>query len=402
MISVEEIEKAATAIGPATRRTPLLESKNFQKRLGVSHPVYFKLESLQYTGSFKVRGALNKLLSVQESAKKTGVITASAGNHAQGVAYHSQRLGIQAKIVMPMNTPLVKINSTKQWGADVVLHGESYQEAYEKAVELQKDEGRQYIHAFEDETIMAGQGTIAKEVLEDLPDIGVFVSPIGGGGLLSGCGSYLKTRKTSVKIIGVQAEGCATFTSSLKAGKVVALSQVNTIAEGISAKKMGELSFSICREIVDHPAVVSDTEISEGILWLLENERLFVEGSAAVGIAALMKQPSLVTGPTVVLLSGGNLDVNLLALIIERGLVKSGRLVMLEATISDAPGSLNKLIQVIAEQKASIVQINHERVFWEGGLRDVFTRISLETHGPAHTQRLKTALSDHGYTVKFL
>ena len=400
--SVELIDRAARAIGPATRRTPLFRSPLFEKRVQAAYPVYFKAENLQHTGSFKVRGALNKLLSVQESARKKGVITASAGNHAQGVAFHAQRLGIRAKIVMPVTTPLIKINSTKQWGAEIVLFGDSYQEAYQKAVELQEQEGREYIHAFDDEAVVTGQGTAAKEIFEDCPDLEVIVAPIGGGGLIAGCGAYLKGKKEKIRVVGVQAEGCSTFLPSLKAGKPITLSTVNTIAEGMSAKRMGDFSFQVCKEVIDDTVIVSDEEISEGLLWLLENERLFVEGCGGAAVAAVIKKPQLVTGPTCVLLSGGNLDVNLLNRIIERGLVKTGRLVLLEVVIPDVPGSLHQLIQVFAEQKASIVQISHERGFSNTHLREVGTRISLETHGPEHVERLKQTLKQKGWDVRFL
>ncbi|MBN8554270.1 MAG: threonine ammonia-lyase [Deltaproteobacteria bacterium] len=401
-VSLKAIEEAYQKIRDNNRRTPLFRSFNFEKRVGSKHPIYFKVESLQYTGSFKSRGALNKLLNVLDSAKKNGVITASAGNHAQGVAFHAQRLGINAKIVMPVMTPFVKVNSTKQWGPEIVLFGESYQEAYEKALEIQKQEKREYIHAFDDEAIINGQGSIALEILEDCPQAEVFISPIGGGGLIAGCAQYFKEKKSSVKVVGVQADGCSTFLPSLKAGSPVTLSKVNTIAEGMSPKRMGDLTFKICRELVKETQLVSDEEIAEGLLWLLENERLFVEGCGGATVAAVMKNPALISGPTVILLSGGNLDVNLLARIIERGLVKTGRLVMLDVVIPDVPGSLHRLIETFAEQKASIVQISHERVFGEASLKEVNTRITLETQGADHVERVKKSLHDHGWEFKFL
>lgn len=402
MLTAQLIDEAYVRIRDATRKTPLFRSEALERKLQVSFPIYLKAENLQHTGSFKVRGALNKLLGIQEEATRKGVITASAGNHAQGVAYHCQRLGIHAKILMPTTTPVVKVQSTKQWGAEVLLHGESYQEAYEEARRLQKKEGRLYIHAFDDEAIVAGQGTLGREILEGLPQIDLLIAPIGGGGLLAGMALYLKEKNPKTRVMGVQAEGCSTFLPSLKAGKPITLETVNTIAEGISAKRMGDLTFDLCRKLVDEPLTVNDEEISEGVLWVLENEKLFVEGCGGATIAALIKKPQIVQGPTVVVLSGGNLDVNLLARIIERGLVKAGRLVQIEATIPDVSGSLFRLIQVIADQKASIMQINHERVFSDIGLREVFTHIELETQGPDHVERLRKALKDKGLNVRFL
>lgn len=402
MVTSIQIDEAYKKISSAIRRTPLIRSEFFEKRIGSKFPIYFKAENLQYTGSFKSRGALLKLLSLNAEDRKAGVITASAGNHAQGVAYHSQRLGISAKIVMPVATPLIKIRLTKEYGADVVLFGESYQEAYEKSLEVMKSEGRRYIHAFDDEIVVSGQGTVAREVLEDLPTLEVFVCPIGGGGLLAGCAAYLKDRRPGLKVIAVQAEGCSTFLPSLKAGKPITLQSANTIAEGMSAKRMGDLTFKICRETVGETILVSDEEIAEGLLWLLENERLFVEGCGGATVAAILKRPEVVTGPTAVLLSGGNLDVNLLARIIERGLAKTGRLFRFEMTIPDVPGTLLKVLESVAEERASIIHISHERIFGKTALREVKAKFILETHGPSHNDRIKNVLQKRGWTLSLL
>lgn len=401
MMKADQISEAYESIKSSIRRTPLLRSEVFERRIKSVHPIYFKLENLQYTGSFKARGSLNKLLSIIDRAKQKGVITASAGNHAQGLAFHCQRLGINAKIVMPEATPLVKVNSTKQWGAEIVFFGDSYQEAYQRALEIQKKEGREYIHAFDDESVIAGQGTVAYEILEDLPSAKVLVAPVGGGGLLAGAGLYFKSKVKDAQIIAVQASGCSNFLPSLEAGKPVSLQTINTIADGIAVKKMGDLSFEICKSVVNDTVLVTDEEISAGILWLLENERLFAEGCGGAAIAALLQNPELVTGPTVVLVTGGNLDVTLLARIIERGLVKTGRLVMLDILIPDLPGSLYRLLQVFADLKASVIQINHERVFESVSLRDVYTTISLETQGPDHVQRIRQTLAEKGWEAKF-
>ncbi|MDB5037838.1 MAG: threonine ammonia-lyase [Bacteriovoracaceae bacterium] len=401
-VTANDIEEAYQKIQSSVRKTPLLRSENFERRIGAKFPIYFKVESLQYTGSFKSRGALNKLLSLSEASKKKGVITASAGNHAQGVAYHSQRLGIDAKIVMPLATPLIKIKSTKQWGAEVILFGESYQEAHERALEIQKSEGREYIHAFDDAFIIAGQGTIAKEVYDECKEIELFIAPMGGGGLLAGCGTYFKEKNSKIKMVAVQADGCSNFLPSLKAGKPVTLTTSNTIAEGIAVKRMGDMTFEICRKWITETVLVSDEETAVGLLWLLENERLFVEGCGGAAVAAVLKKPELITGPTVILLSGGNLDVNLLARIIERGLAQAGRLARFELTIPDAPGTLYKILGTIAEERASIIHVSHERIFGKTTLREVQARFILETHGLDHNERVKAALKKQGWEIRFL
>lgn len=400
-VSSEQIDAAAAQLEGVIRKTPLFRSTALELKLKSKHPIYLKAENLQYTGSFKVRGALNKILSILPEAKKHGIVTASAGNHAQGVAFHARHLKLKAKIVMPINTPLVKLRATKALGAEVVLFGESYQEAYEEARRIQRDENREYVHAFDDLAVIIGQGTLAKEILDECPDIDNLIVPIGGGGLIAGVGTYFLAKRPHAKVIGVQADGSASFPASIEAGHPVTLERVDTIAEGIAVKRLGDLTFEIAKDLVSQTIVVNDEEISEGLLWVLENERLFVEGCGGAAIAALFKNPEIVQGPTAVILTGGNLDVNLLARIIERGLAKSGRLFQFEAVIPDIPGSLEKLIHVLAEQKASIVQIDHERVFRRMGLREVNTQVLVETDGPEHVRRIKEALLQKPWQVRF-
>jgi len=401
-INVQSVDEAAKKFAGAIRKTPLIRSLRFEETFGFKHPIYFKAENLQHTGSFKVRGALNKILNIEDKARENGVITASAGNHAQGVAYHCQRLKIPATIVMPENTPFVKSNSTRRMGAKVIFHGASYQEAYEEALKIQKQEGSEYVHAFDDEEVVIGQGTVGKEIWEELPGIEVFVCPIGGGGLLAGAGAYLREKNPKIKMVALQAEGSSNFLPSLRLGKPAILEKVETIAEGIAVKKMGDLNYEICSRLVDKTIIVNDDEIAAGLLWILENEKLFVEGCGGAAVAAVMKQPEIVTGPTVIVLSGGNLDVNLLSRIIERGLIQAGRRTHFEATIPDVPGSLQKLIQVIAEQRASIVEVEHERMFSRTSLKEVNTHLIVETEGFEHIERLKAALREKGMEYRFL
>lgn len=399
---VKKIEEASSSFGENIRRTPLIRSWALEKKLGLKHAIYFKAENLQFTGSFKVRGALNKLLSIQDEAKEKGVIAASAGNHAQGVAFHAKRLGLKARIVMPINSPLIKVRSTRSLGAEVILHGESYQEAFEHVQELQKEHGYCYVHAFNDEAVIAGQGTVAKEILEDLPDLQTIICPIGGGGLAAGCAAYLKAKKPGINFVGFQAEGSNTFLPSLQAGRTIRLDTVETIAEGMAVKELGDQTFPILKEFVDETILVSDSEIAAGILWLLENEKLYVEGCGGGALASVFRKPEALQGPSVVILSGGNLDVNLLNRIIQRGLVRAGRRVRMETSISDRPGSLNKLLKSIADEGASVMEIKHERIFAKTGLMKVALHIELETNGSDHMRQVRSAIQKAGFTVKFL
>jgi len=398
---ISRIESAYTRIRESLRRTPLIRSELFERHFGISSPVYFKAENLQYTGSFKARGSLNKILSILPVAREKGVVTASAGNHAQGVAFHAHRLGVRAKIVMPERSPIIKLKSTRSWGAEVILKGDSYQESYDYAVELQKKEGLEFVHAFEDVEVIAGQGSLGIEVLEDCPDIENYFCPIGGGGLLAGSGSYLKAKRPELKIFAIQAEGCSTFLPSLEAGAPVRIEKSDTIAEGMSAKQMGKITFELCRDLVDETILVNDEEISQGVLWLLENEKLFVEGCGGATFAGVIHAAQALKGPSVVVLSGGNLDINMLTRIIERGLVKSGRRIQFEATIPDRPGSLEKLIHLIAEEKASILNVSHERVFGPSSLREVNTHVQVETEGLEHLESLKKRLLSSPWPMRF-
>lgn len=399
---LEAIERAHASFGEAIRRTPLIRSPALEKTLNSKHPIFLKAENLQFTGSFKVRGALNKLIEIQDQARARGVIAASAGNHAQGVAFHAKRLGIEANIVMPVNSPLIKVRATRQLGANVILHGESYQEAFDHCLKLQKEKDYCYVHAFDDEAVIAGQGTIAKEVLEDCPEVRTFICPIGGGGLAAGCGSYLKAKRPDLKLYAFQAEGSNSYLASLKAGKIVKLEQVETIAEGMAVKQLGEKCFPLLKRVVDDCVLVSDSEIAQGILWLLENEKLYVEGCGGGALATLFKRPDLIQGPTVVLLSGGNLDVNLLSRIIQQGLVRSGRRVRLETSLADRPGSLQLLLQAIASEGASIMEIKHERIFAQTGLMKVAIHIELETNGPEHMRQVRAGIDKAGFSARFL
>ncbi|HBQ21775.1 MAG: threonine ammonia-lyase [Deltaproteobacteria bacterium GWA2_38_16] len=397
--TLEDIQKAQKVIKDAILHTPLKRS-NYFSELFLKN-IYFKMENLQHTGAFKVRGARNKLLSLTDAEKKQGVITASAGNHAQGVAYQAKLLGTPSTIVMPESTPMGKVQATKSYGAKVILKGLNYDEAYEEALRLQEEMGAIFIHAYEDPFIIAGQGTIGLEILEEEPKTEVIIVPIGGGGLISGIAIAAKSLNPKIKIIGVQADGAATMAESLKKGKACVLASMSTMAEGIAVKKASPYTFGFIQQYVDEVVTVSDEDIAVSILQLLEKTKMIVEGAGAVTLASLLsKKLHLKEKNIVCLLSGGNLDVTTLAHIIERGLVQEGRMVRLSVTVDDIPGSLQKLTKIIADLKANIMQVNHERQFLNVSFGKTKILLTLETKGPEHIKEILHKLESSGYSPK--
>ncbi|WP_338864080.1 threonine ammonia-lyase [Myxococcus stipitatus] len=402
MVTLQDILTARERLRDAIRPTPCPASDYFTERTECA-AVYFKLENLQRTGAFKERGALNKLLTLTPEEKKRGVIAASAGNHAQGVAYHARRLGVKATIVMPERTPLIKVSRTRDdYGARVVLKGTNYDEAYAEALRLQKDEGLVFVHPFNDPHVIAGQGTIGLELLEQWPDVEVVLVPIGGGGLISGVACALKESKPGIQVIGVQSSTIDSMKASVEAGKLVELPAAGTtIADGIAVKKVGDLTFEMVRKYVDAVVSVDEEEIAAAILTLLEQEKSVVEGAGAVGVAAVLNGhvPRAKGKRTAIILSGGNIDMNVISRIIERGLVKAGRLVQLEVRLPDRPGMLARLTTRIADLKANVVDLHHERAFSKAGLGEAMVEVTLETTGPAHIRELETALEELGWQV---
>ncbi|MFP2963344.1 threonine ammonia-lyase [Myxococcus sp. 1LA] len=402
MVTLEDIQAARERLRSAIRPTPCPQSDYFTERTECA-TVYFKLENLQRTGAFKERGALNKLLTLSEDERRRGVIAASAGNHAQGVAYHARRLGVNATIVMPERTPLIKVSRTRDdYGARVVLKGTNYDEAYAEALRIQKTEDRVFIHPFNDAHVIAGQGTIGLELLEQCPDLEVVLVPIGGGGLISGIACALKETRPDIRVVGVQAETIASMKASMEAGERVLLAAAGTtIADGIAVKRVGDLTFPMVQKYVDEVVAVDEEEIAAAILTLLEQEKSVVEGAGAVGVAALLsgEVPAARGRRTAVILSGGNIDMNVISRIIERGLVKAGRLVQLEVRLPDRPGMLAKLTTQVADLRANVVEIHHERAFSKAGLGEAMVEVTLETTGPAHIEELERALHRLGWQV---
>ena len=400
MVTLQDIEEAQRRIGDAVYRTPCAKSDQFTELTGCS-ALYSKLENLQRTGSFKERGALNKLLTLKPEERARGVIAASAGNHAQGLAYHAGRLGITSVIVMPERTPIIKASRTRSYGAQVVLHGANFDEAYAEALRIQDKENRVFVHPFNDPLIIAGQGTIGLELLEQCPYMDMVVVPIGGGGLISGVACALKETNPRIKVIGVQASAIASMKASVEAGKVVELPAGTTIADGISVKRPGDYTFEMIRRYVDDIVTVDEEEIANAILLLLEREKSVVEGAGAVGLAALIngKVPAARGRKVALVISGGNIDVNLISRIIERGLVKDGRLVRLVVRMPDRPGMLARLTAEIAQAGANVVEIYHNRAFSKAGLGEVAVEVTLETRGRGHIEELMGGLGQKGWQV---
>ena len=376
--------------------THLIYSPIFSEESG--NQIYIKPENLQKTGAFKIRGAYNKINKLTEEEKKRGVIASSAGNHAQGVAYAARELGIKAVIVMPKTTPLIKVQSTKKYGAEVVLYGDVYDDAYQKAKELEAQEGYVFVHPFDDIDVLEGQGTIALEILEEMPDAEVIVVPIGGGGLISGIAAAAKMIKPDIKIIGVEPSGAASATEALKKNKVVTLPEANTIADGTAVKRIGDLTFNCIKQYVDEVVTVDDYELTEAFLLLAEKHKIIAENSGILPLAALKKLTE--HGKKVVpVVSGGNIDVLMISSMINKGLISRDRIFNFAVSIPDRPGELAKITHIIADVGANIVKLAHNQFKNLSRFRDKEVLITVETNGTDHVQALVEAFAAKGYEV---
>ncbi len=367
--------------------------------------VFLKLDNLQRTGAFKERGALNKILTLSEHERAAGVIAASAGNHAQAVAYHASARGIRARIVMPLMTPLVKVSATSGFGAEVVLHGANYDEACGEAMRMAKEEGLTFLHPFDDPAVIAGQGTLGLEMLEQIADLEAVVIPIGGGGLIAGVACAIKESCAArglapVRVIGVQTERLPSMLRARASGGPVTIAAEPTIADGIAVRRAGTVTYPLVARYVDEIVTVDEEEIAKAILILLENEKTLAEGAGAIALAAVLQgKTSLSPAPrrTGVLVCGGNIDVSLLARIIERGLVKDGRRTRLRIHLSDRPGALHELTRILADVRANIVQTAHDRAHYGVNLGDTVIDFTLETRGVRHIEEIRALLSEGGY-----
>lgn len=396
-LTLEAVKAARARIEKEIYLSPCTHSQMLSGMTG--QDVYLKLENLQMTGSFKERGALSKISTLTPEQARRGVIAASAGNHAQGVAYHATQRGIRAVIVMPLTTPLVKVQATQGFGAEVVLHGGNYDEACAEATRLCEAEGMTFIHPFDDPIVMAGQGTIGLELLEQIPGLEAVVVPIGGGGQIAGIACAVKEMNPSVRVIGVQTSRLPSMKAAVEAGHPVTLEPGTTIADGIAVRRAGDETFPVVQKYVDEIVTVSEDEIASAILTLLEREKTLAEGAGATALAALLqKRTSLPAGTkTAVLVCGGNIDVTLLSRIIERGLVQDGRLIRLRIHLLDKPGALAELTQIIAAHRANIVDTLHNRAYYGVNLGDTVIDITMETRGPVQVAELLAALDGAGY-----
>ncbi len=396
MLTLDKVYHAAYVLKDVVRRTALIASP----KINPECKLYLKTENLQVTGSFKVRGAGYKISQLSPDEKARGVIACSAGNHAQGVALAAQKYGIKSVICLPDGAPISKVEATKSYGAEVVMVPGVYDDAYAKALELRDEMGYSFVHPFDDEDVIAGQGTIALEILDELDDIDAVVVPIGGGGLISGVAFALKQLKPSIKIYGVQASGAPSMYNSVKSGKKERLEGVSTIADGIAVKEPGDNTYALVSKYVDDIVTVTEGEISSAILALIERHKLIAEGAGAVAVAAVMFDKVPVKGKKVVaLVSGGNIDVTILSRVIKRGLLMSGRNHTLCIELTDKPGQLKQVSAIIADLGANVISVHHERASETMDINGCYLRIVLETRNHDHIDEITCALTDAGFKL---
>ena len=396
MSKIQDFITAKEKLSKVLLKTSLIQSPIFSKEAG--NEVYIKPENLQKTGSFKIRGAYNKITNLSDEEKKKGVIASSAGNHAQGVAYGAKESGIKAVIVMPKSTPLIKVESTKQYGAEVVLHGDVYDDAFKKAKELEEKEGYIFVHPFDDEDVIYGQGTIALEILEELPETDIILVPIGGGGLISGIACAAKILKPEIKIIGVEPDGAASAYEAIKEDKVIELKEANTIADGTAVKKIGNTTFEYIKKYVDEIITVSDYELMEAFLLLVEKHKIIAENSGILSLAALKKLKEK-NKKVVSVVSGGNIDVLMISSMINKGLIRRDRIFNFSVNIPDKPGELAKVVDLIAQQGANVVKLEHNQFKNLSRFKDIELQITVETNGSEHIQNLTQAFEEKGYEI---
>lgn len=396
MLTLDKIYKASHVLKKVIRETDLI----YAPKLSNDCEVYLKTENLQVTGSFKVRGASFMMSQLSDEEKAHGVIACSAGNHAQGVALAASKLGIKSLICLPDGAPISKVQATKSYGAEVCMVEGVYDDAYNKALELQKEHNYTFVHPFDDENVIAGQGTIGLEILDQLSDVDAVVIPVGGGGLISGVAFAIKNLNSNVKVYGVQASGAPSMQKSIHDDKIERLSSVSTIADGIAVKEPGQNTFEYCRKYVDDIVTVTDDEISAAILALIEKQKLISEGAGAAPVAAVMFGKIPVKGKKVVcLVSGGNIDVTILSRVIKRGLLMSGRTCTMTIELLDKPGQLLNVSRIIAEQGGNVISIHHERANEGSDVNGCFLRITMETKDYAHIESIHKALTDYGFHI---
>ncbi len=397
MLTLEKFEEASEKVKEVVLPTNLIYSEYFSEQTG--NKVYFKPENMQYTGAYKVRGAYYKISTLSEEEREKGLVTASAGNHAQGVAYAAKLYGVPATVVMPTTTPLIKVNRTKGYGAKVVLHGSVYDEACQYALELAKKEGATFVHPFNDEVVATGQGTIAMEIFKELPTVDIILVPIGGGGLAAGVSTLAKLLNPNIKVIGVEPAGASCMKASLDAGKVVTLPNVDTIADGTAVKTPGDIVFPYIQKNIDEIIAVDDHELIVNFLDMMENHKMLVENSGLLTVAAL-KHLDCKGKKIVSILSGGNMDVITLSSVVQHGLIERGRVFTVSVQLPDRPGELVNVASVIAKLKGNVIRLEHNQFVSINRNSAVELRITLEAFGHDHKKEIIEALRKHGYDPK--
>jgi len=396
--ALKDIEEARQCLSTVVEETGLVYNKVFSDMTGGN--IFLKTENLQKTGSFKLRGAYNRIAHLTEKERSNGVVASSAGNHAQGVALAASSFGIKSTIVMPKHAPISKVTATKSYGAEVVLHGNIYDEAYQKAREIQEETGATFIHPFDDPMVIAGQGTIGLEILDDMPDVDIVIAPIGGGGLVSGLAIALKSIRPNIRVIGVQAANAPSMYESFKSGKMNIVDCIPSIADGISVKVPGNLTYEVIKKYVDDIVLVGEDEIAEAILLLMEKAKVVSEGAGAVPVAALLNGKINVKGKKVAaVISGGNIDVNILAQVMDRGLIRQGRKLMISTMMPDKPGTLCRMVELIAAEGANILSILHDRLALDVPIGYAKVEVVLETSDEEHGMRIIKRLLESGYKV---
>ncbi len=396
MLDLKHFQEAKKRVDEVIIPTPLIYSEAFSKEC--KNQVYIKPENLQRTGAFKIRGAYNKIVKMDDESKSKGLIASSAGNHAQGVAYAASKLGVKATIVMPKHTPLIKVEATEAHGAEVVLAGEVYDEAYQKACDLQKEHGYTFVHPFNDEDVIEGQGTIALEILDELPEADIILVPIGGGGLISGIACAAKQIKPTIKIIGVEPEGAASALAAINEDQVVALKEANTIADGTAVKEIGDMTFDYIKEYVDGIITVSDYELMDAFLLLVEKHKLVAENSGILSLAALKKLNEK-NKKVVSLISGGNIDVLTISSMINKGLIARGRIFTFTVQLLDKPGELEYVSHVLSQCNANVIGVEHNQFKNFARFSEVELRVTCETNGEKHIQRIIDTFAKEGYEI---
>ena len=397
--TIADVYNAAKQLDGVVKKTKLIESPFFSDMCG--NNVYLKPENLQNTGSFKLRGAYNKICQLSDEEKKRGVITASAGNHAQGVAFAAKELGAHAVICMPAITPILKVEATRALGAEVVLHGDTFDDAYEKSLELQKKNGYTYIHPFNDKEVLLGQGTTALEIIDELKDVDAILVPIGGGGFASGVALATKAVNPQVKVIGVEPEGAACMENSFNRGQVSSLSAVDTVADGCAVKTPGDLTYAFCKKYLDQIITVSEMEIMSSLLFLIEKHKLIAEGAGVLSLAALNKL-SFKGKKVAAIVSGGNIDISTISALIDKALIARGRVFCFSVQLPDKPGQLMNVSRILAEANANVTKLDHNQSKVTDSFKKVALDITVETHNHDHIKKIIKALNDGGYAVDII